>query len=86
MRILLALLLSVADQGLATALRSQVQSLVGQKLTGSSAIVTNINVVDEDGRNALHHAVILGNLPLVEFMIANRININGIDNDRRTSL
>ena len=83
MRVLLALLLlSVTSKGLATALGSRVQSLVGKKLTSSVATVAKkFNEVDEDGRNALHHAVILGNLPLVEFFLANGIDTKATDNN-----
>ena len=45
-------------------------------------IVTSINKVDENGRNALHHAVILGDLPLVEFLINHGANIKAKDNDQ----
>lgn len=80
MRVLLPLsLLFVAGQGLATALRNQVQSLVGQKLSNSTPIIREINKVDEDGRNALHHAIILGNLPLVDFFLVNSANTQAID-------
>ena len=83
MRILPALLLCVAaTQGLATALRNQVKSLVGKKLANPSAIINNINEVDEDGRNALHHAVILGDLPLVDFFINNDADTKAIDNSK----
>lgn len=75
------LLLSVTGQGLATALRNQVHSLAGKKLSSSSAIVASINKVDKDGRNALHHAVMLGDLPLVEFFLANGANTKAVDND-----
>ena len=83
MRILLALLLllSVTNQGLATALRNQVQSLVGKHLSGSLAIITNINQVDEHGRNALHYAAELGDLPLVLFLTDHGINTKDKDND-----
>lgn len=82
MRILLVLsLLSVARQGSATALRGQVQSLVGKKLSSSSAIVAKINEIDEHRRNALHHAVILGDLPLVEFFLDNDANTQAVDKD-----
>ena len=75
------LLMFVADQGLATTLGRQVQSLVGQKLTSSHAIVAKINAIDNYGRNALHHAVILGDLSLVEFFLANGANTKVEDND-----
>ena len=82
MRILLVLsLLSVASQGSATALRGLVQSLVGKKLASSSAIVAKINEADEHGRNALHYAVILGDLPLVEFFLDNDANTQAVDED-----
>ena len=82
MRVILALLLLfVADQGLATVLGRQVKSLVGKKLSSSMAIVTNINRVDENNRNALHHAVILGDLSLVEFFLDNGIDTKATDID-----
>lgn len=84
MRILLALvILSVAAQGLATALRSQIRSLVGKKITGLSqqSLGSIVTGVDEFGRNALHHAVILGDLPLVEFFLANGVDTGATDND-----
>ena len=82
MRVILALLLLfVADQGLATALGRQVKSLIGKKLSSSMAIVTNINRVDENNRNALHHAVILGDLSLVEFFLDNGIDTKATDID-----
>ena len=82
MRFLLALLLlSVTDQGLATALRKTVHSLVGKKLSSSMAIVNKINEVDEDGRNALHHAIMLSDLSLVEFFLVNGANTKAIDNN-----
>ena len=80
MQILLALLmLSVTGQGLATALRGHIQSLVGKKLTAPTAIINKMNEVDEDRRNALHHAVMLGDLPLVEFYLANGVNTRSKD-------
>ena len=82
MHLLLALLLlSVSYQGLATVLGSQVKSLVGKKLTSSSPIIAQINKIDERGRNALHHAVILGDLSLVDFFLANGIDTKLEDND-----
>ena len=85
MRILSALLLCVATtQGLATALRNQVQSLVGKKLANPATII--INQIDEDGRNALHHAVILGDLPLVEFFINNGVDTQVLDNSELSPL
>ena len=77
MRILLLLLLLViTDRGEATSLRNQIRSLVGANLSGplSLAIITNINKVDEHGRNALHHAVELGDLSLVEFLTTNGVS------------
>ena len=83
MRVIWALLLLfVANQGLATVLGRQVQSLVGKKLTKSSvAIINKINEVDENGRNALHHAVMLGDLSLVVFFITNGADTRATDND-----
>lgn len=46
------------------------------------AIVTRINEVDENRRSALHHAAILGDLPLVEFLIDNGARLNIKDKDR----
>ena len=82
MRILLALLLmSINNQGLATALRNTVHSLVGKKLTSSLGIIAKINEVDEKGRSALHHAIMLGDLLLVEFFLANGANTQVVDKD-----
>ena len=83
MRILLALLLPfIAGQGLATALRGHIQSLVGKKLSSSLAIIAKINETDEHGRNALHYAAELGDLPLVEFITGNSANLHhATDND-----
>lgn len=80
-RVVMLLLLLLADQGWATALRNQVRRLVGKELTSSLEIVTKINELDEDGRNALHHAAILGSLPLVEFLILNGVDTRVKDND-----
>lgn len=81
MHVLLAvtLLLFVNDQGFATALRNKVYSLVNKKLTSSVATIASLT--DEDGRNALHHAVILGDLSLVEFFIDNGINTKARDKE-----
>ena len=80
MHILLLLLpLLVADHGAASALRDRVSSLVGQKLTSSSAIIAMVNEVDEHRQTALHHAVILGDLPLVEFFLANGVDTRATD-------
>ena len=86
MRVVLLALWFVTSQGLATALANRVQSLVGKKLTSSAAIVAKINEVDENGRNALHHAVMIGNLALVEFFLANGIYTGITDNNDRTPL
>ena len=77
--VLLALLF--ANQGWATALGAQVKQLVGKKPTGPMAIINKINGVDEHGRNALHHAIMLGDLSLVEFFLAHGINTQAIDQD-----
>ena len=83
MRILLTLsLLSfVTTQGLATALRNQVQSLVNKKLTSSLPIIAKINEIDRHGCNALHYAAELGNLPLVEFLTSYGADTRVKDND-----
>ena len=89
MRVLsLLLVLFIADRGEATSLRTQIRSLVGAKLTGSLslAIVANVNAVDEDGRNALHHAAEFGDLPLVEFLTANGVNTRARDKDGQLPL
>ena len=78
MRVLMVLLLSfVSVQGFATALRNQVQSLVGTRLTSSAAGIANLT--DINRRNALHHAVMLGDLSLVEFFLANDANTKAED-------
>ena len=78
MRILLMLLsLFVSDQLVATALLDKVRSLVGLNLNGLMAIA---NEVDIDGRNALHHAARLGDLPLVEFLI--NIGVDALAEDK----
>lgn len=80
MQILLGLLLlSITGQGLATTLRNQVHSLVGKRLSSSMAFVNRINEVDDNQRNALHHAVMLGDLSLVEFFLANGANTRAED-------
>ena len=82
MRILLVILLPfIADQGLATAIGNRVKSLVGKKLSSSMAIIAEINKVDEFGRNALHHAITLGDLSLVEFFLDNGADTRATDND-----
>ena len=82
MRILsLSLLLVIVDRGEATSLRNQIRSLVGADLTGplSLTIIANINEVDEHGQNALHHAVELGDLSLVEFLTTNGVSTKNKD-------
>lgn len=89
MRILsLLLLLVIAGRGGATSLRTQIRSLVGVKLTGSLslAIVANANEVDEYGRNALHYAAELGDLPLVEFLTVNGVSAKTRDKDGQLPL
>ena len=77
------LLLFVTSQGLATTIGKQVQSLVGKKLTSSLAIINKINEADELGRTALHHAIMLGKLPLVEFFIDNGADLRAADNNNK---
>ena len=79
--LLVMVLLLIAEQGLATTVANQVQSLVGKKLTGSVAIINKINEVDDLGRNALHHAIMLRNLPLVEFFLANGVDTRAADHN-----
>ena len=83
MRILLVVLLfTIAVQGLASALRNQVQSLVGKRLTSSLAIIGKINAVDEHGRSALSYAAELGDLQLVKFLVTNGANVDKEDKSR----
>ena len=84
--LLVMLSLFVAGQGLSTTVGNRVQSLVGKKLTSSSAIINKINEVDELGRNALHHAIMLENLSLVKFFIANGVNLRTADNNNQIPL
>ena len=83
MRILLILLsvIGLLSARGHTALRNQVTSLIGKELSGSIAIIANINKVDKNGCSALHHAVALGDLPLVEFFLANGANTGIKDNE-----
>lgn len=36
---------------------------------------------DEDGLTPIHLAVIQGNMPLVNLLIANKANVNAVDNE-----
>ena len=67
-------------------LSEQIRSLIGVQLNSSLPIVARINEVDEDGLNALHHAAILGDLPLVKFLLANGANPIVKDQYRRYAL
>ena len=79
--LLTLLLLALAGQGLATSLRNQIQSLVGQKLTSSLPIVAKINKVDGNGRSAMHYAAMFGDLALVEFLVSHDAEMQTADND-----
>lgn len=39
---------------------------------------------DEDGFTPLHLAVIAGNLSLVTFLLANKADVNAVDNEKHT--
>jgi hypothetical protein len=39
---------------------------------------------DEDGFTPLHLAVIAGNMPLVTFLLANKADVNAVDNEKHT--
>lgn len=52
-------------------LREYIRSLGGAHLDNSLVIVNQINVVDDAGLGPLHHAAILGDLPLIKFLLAN---------------
>lgn len=39
---------------------------------------------DEDGFTPLHLAVIAGNMQLVTFLLANKADINAVDNEKHT--
>ena len=67
-------------------LSQQMRSLVGTQLNSSLPIVARINEVDEEGLSALHHATMLGDLPLVLFLLANGADPRAKDNKRRYPL